>query len=258
MTIKQFLLSGSIVVASAFVSVPLHASSVLIQRMDGGVFAEVLPPDACQMEFEEHLDSGNVTRAFPMADGTIAESQHGPGQFGAGESWSITTAAGLQTPRSKGWGWAPVPQFYKAAPGSEWSRVEPSRYVISEYKTLLVREGTERQCTAFMNREGNTFLGYRLSTVSRLTFFTSDAGAIKAAGQLAKAVEQKNKIELARVEAWRKKVTLGSETHCGMVVDAKAPLIKVQTSIGEKWFQTAQLYPVGEKQCMFKQGQYQE
>lgn len=190
-----------------------------------------------------------------MEDGTIVENAD-TGTDTSGWHWGITTKDGLQAPQSRYW--LNEPNFYKATPGYESGWSKKPYPDISEFKTQRIHEGTERQCTGFMNREGNTFFGHQLFKVQKLTFFTSDNGAMKAVAQINKEAEEKKKLELARVEMWRKKIQLGSDTHCGMVIDTKAPLVKVQTSIGEKWFKLMQLYPAGEKQCVFVQGQYQE
>jgi len=63
---------------------------------------------------------------------------------------------------------------------------------------------------------------------------------------------------LAGASTWRKHLTLGSDTHCGMVVEMKPPLAKVQTMIGEIWFRSEQLWPPGSKDCHFVNGVYQE
>jgi hypothetical protein len=57
---------------------------------------------------------------------------------------------------------------------------------------------------------------------------------------------------------WRKHLALGSDTHCGMVVEMRPPLAKVQTMIGEMWFRSEQLWPPGTKDCHFLNGVYQD
>jgi len=57
---------------------------------------------------------------------------------------------------------------------------------------------------------------------------------------------------------WRKHLALGSDTHCGMVVEMRPPLAKVQTMIGEMWFRSEQLWPPGSKDCHFLNGVYQD
>jgi hypothetical protein len=63
-----------------------------------------------------------------------------------------------------------------------------------------------------------------------------------------------------RLEAreWRKHIVLGSDSHCGLVVDLKPSLAKVQTAIGEKWFKLEQLEPAGSASCNFSNGVYED
>lgn len=255
MKTKTLVLSVSFVV-SFTTSFSSLAASVLIEKANGKMFAEVLPRDACELRFEDSVIGQDVVKTFPMDDGTVAVNQNLDG-FLAGYSWSITTKEGPQITRTKGW--TPRAQFFYRAPGSEWVRSgNVDRDAISAVPTRRVYEGTEKQCTAFLNTESNQFFGHRLSRVTKLTFFTSDTGAATVIESAIEAEERRRKLDLVRVEAWRKKITLGTSTHCGMVVDAKAPLTKVQTAVGEKWFKTSQLHPAGEKQCIFVQGQYQD
>jgi hypothetical protein len=51
--------------------------------------------------------------------------------------------------------------------------------------------------------------------------------------------------------AFRKNIKLGDESHCGMVVDQKLPLVKIQTMVGERWFRLEQLYENGSAPCNF-------
>jgi len=77
---------------------------------------------------------------------------------------------------------------------------------------------------------------------------------------------RKNEIERQRIAPeirkitteFRSKVKLGDESHCGMIIDLRQPLIKVQTKVGEKWFRLEQIYPVGGAPCTFLNNTYQD
>lgn len=64
--------------------------------------------------------------------------------------------------------------------------------------------------------------------------------------------------ERAYAAQFRKKLSVGDETHCGMVIERKDPIVKIQTVAGEKWLKTAQIYPPGMRGCRFYNGQYVE
>jgi TPR repeat protein len=69
--------------------------------------------------------------------------------------------------------------------------------------------------------------------------------------------EQQVAIERKYLTNFRSSLMLGTDTHCGMVIEVKKPLVKVQTSIGEKWFRSNQMFPPGGGACNFSNGLYQ-
>lgn len=82
--------------------------------------------------------------------------------------------------------------------------------------------------------------------------------------------EQENKARQAReaqerieqqqretyVAHFRKKVYVGDDTHCGMVIERKDTIIKIQTVVGERWLKIGQIFPPGMHSCRFYNGQY--
>jgi hypothetical protein len=57
---------------------------------------------------------------------------------------------------------------------------------------------------------------------------------------------------------FRKGLKEGDNTHCGLVVEVKKKVVKIQTMIGEHWFKIDQLYPSGTADCKFINNVYQE
>ena len=87
----------------------------------------------------------------------------------------------------------------------------------------------------------------------------------------ARAEENNVKVEEKRVQKLRQKVVLidqvktfrasikvASESHCGLVIEVKTPIAKIETGIGEKWLKVDQLYPKGLADCRFTDGIYQD
>lgn len=232
------------------VAAPSYAASVLIQRKDGREIPEVIPKGACEFAFYvSNPDSTRLQdRVFPMQDGTVAVNTN---KYG-GYFWSVSTQAGPEvTINGKDWEirWHFALEKEKPDP---WRRKGPDYdwTAISSLKLHEARQGTPEACTGYINEDAMRFFGNRLQDVDKLTFFTKDDGAFKI-------VEKKNKEETTRLDGWRKTITPGTDTHCGMAIEVKPPLLKVQTPVGEKWFKTGQLYPPREKQCVFKNGEYQ-
>ena len=59
-------------------------------------------------------------------------------------------------------------------------------------------------------------------------------------------------------QEFRKTVKVGDDTHCGLAIEVKTPIAKVQTAIGELWMKIAQLYPARAAPCRFVNRIYQE
>lgn len=52
-----------------------------------------------------------------------------------------------------------------------------------------------------------------------------------------------------RAVAFRKGIKTGDESNCGLVIEVKQPIAKIQTASGERWFKVEQLYPQGVQTC---------
>jgi len=61
-----------------------------------------------------------------------------------------------------------------------------------------------------------------------------------------------------RAEIFRTTVSEGDDSHCGLVIEVKDKVIKVQTAVGEYWLKRNQLYPPDTKPCNFLNGVYQD
>ncbi|HLL04095.1 MAG TPA: hypothetical protein VK539_26150 [Myxococcaceae bacterium] len=57
---------------------------------------------------------------------------------------------------------------------------------------------------------------------------------------------------------FRSSLAVGSDTHCGLVIEVRRPIAKVQSMIGEVWLKVDQLYPEGTRDCRFVNGVYQD
>jgi hypothetical protein len=69
----------------------------------------------------------------------------------------------------------------------------------------------------------------------------------RAAQQQRIVVQQKQE----QTEQWRKSLAIGSDTNCGLIIELRPPLAKVQGlgASGEKWRRITDLFPVGERRC---------
>jgi len=57
-----------------------------------------------------------------------------------------------------------------------------------------------------------------------------------------KAAAEKRKFK-AKVASFRERLKIGDFTNAGMVVEVRRPIVKIQTILGEHWFNIKQLYP---------------
>ncbi len=62
----------------------------------------------------------------------------------------------------------------------------------------------------------------------------------------------------AESEQWRGLLKVGDNSHCGLIVEFRPPIAKLQTSIGEHWLRVDQLHPPGVFTCRFLNGVYQD
>ncbi len=63
---------------------------------------------------------------------------------------------------------------------------------------------------------------------------------------------------MQRTAEFRDKLAEGDDSHCGLVIEVKSKVVKVQTMTGVSWLKRNQLYPAGSKPCNFLNGVYQE
>ena len=58
--------------------------------------------------------------------------------------------------------------------------------------------------------------------------------------------------------AFRAQMKVGDESNCGLVVEVKRPIVKIQTQVGELWLKIDKTYPAGLAGCRIVNGVYQE
>lgn len=68
---------------------------------------------------------------------------------------------------------------------------------------------------------------------------------------------QQRKKFIAKVTSYRSSLSEGQDSHCGLVVEVKDKVIRVETMIGLKFFKRDQLYPAGLASCSFRNNIYQ-
>jgi hypothetical protein len=73
-----------------------------------------------------------------------------------------------------------------------------------------------------------------------------------------KGVVAKDKKPAFDYKPFRTSLKEGDSTHCGLVIEVKKVVVKVQTIVGEHWFKINQLFPEGSADCRFVNNIYQE
>lgn len=198
------------------------ATSVLIEKSGGTAIARVLPSDACPI----HIQVINAQAATNRVQNLYFKPA-------SDLTISATRDAYAATP-------------WKFALNKVVQNLGGDVYFRSNYPGDGPAAPDQPQsCSGYV--KGSKFLDVPLGDIDRLSFFDDDAQANARLLDM-----EKNNV------AWRKTVQLGTESHCGMVIEVKPPLVKVQTIAGEKWFKTSQLYPSGHRSCNFLNGVYQE
>jgi hypothetical protein len=75
---------------------------------------------------------------------------------------------------------------------------------------------------------------------------------------LVKSYRPKKEDPAREAAVFRSSLKVGSDSHCGLVIEVKPPIARVQTMVGEVWLKVAQLFPKGKKACRFLNGVYQD
>jgi hypothetical protein len=255
-TFMRKCITVAVVSALAFNIGTALASSVLVEKTDGTATAAVLPPDACPVGVVK-IRPAPAPREFYFFNpggGLTIEAARRPGYV---TDWAVSLNNVDQTDGSRGN--MLQPQFA----GNDDTRTLDHYTSFPEdspaYRALQkVYPDQEKGCFAYMSRSKDKILGIPSDEIEKITFFDDNAKA----GSASIALNRKRETEIARrnaeFAAWRKKIQPGTESHCGMVIEVKAPLVKVQTVVGEKWFKTDRIYPAGQKNCTFVNGVYQD
>lgn len=232
------------------------ASSVLIEKTDGTATAAVLPPDACPIGVMK-VRPAPAPREFYFfnpAGGLTIEAVRKPGYV---TDWAVSLNHVDQTDGSRGN--MLQPQFY----GNDNTRTLDHYAKMPEdspaYQALQkVYPDQEKSCFAYMSSSRSKILDTPSDDIQKISFFDDNAKAKSESIALNKKRQADTARRNAEFAAWRKKMQPGTESHCGMVIEVKAPLAKVQTAIGEKWFKVDTIYPAGQKNCTFINGVYQD
>ena len=113
-----------------------------------------------------------------------------------------------------------------------------------------------------LNAPVGMYVGGTYFPISDATAQQVRAAATVAREKLALAEQRKAQEQLQlreqRTTALRESVKVGDVSHCGLVIEVKAPIAKIHTRYGEHWLQIAQLYAKDDAPCRFSKGVYQE
>ncbi|WP_462167604.1 hypothetical protein [Pseudoalteromonas sp. GB43] len=69
-------------------------------------------------------------------------------------------------------------------------------------------------------------------------------------------IDQKRKAFQARVQSFRANLAEGDSSHCGLVVEVKEKIVRIESIEGLKYIKINQLYPKGSAPCEFYNGVY--
>lgn len=69
--------------------------------------------------------------------------------------------------------------------------------------------------------------------------------------------DQKRQKFIANVKSYRNSLSEGQDSHCGLIVEVKDKVVRVETMVGLKFFKREQLYPAGVASCSFRNNVYQ-
>jgi TPR repeat protein len=144
--------------------------------------------------------------------------------------------------------------------GTSWDREGPERDQVKAVAAL--RDGCDRRWAPACNDLGYAYQhaegGLTRDKPQALALYTKacDGGnalGCKNAKRLGESVER-DKV----ATDFRSTLKVGSDSHCGLVIEVKPPIARVQSMIGEVWLKIEQLFPQGKQDCRFVNGVYQD
>lgn len=238
--VNHFSLSrifGIISVFSIFAATPAWSGSALIEATSGELVARAYPKSACNVKIKHvaPIGTGSDQLITIPSESIQSMAAANPGTMFAGVSWIITNKSGqknsgrLYCHASTETG--EINQSNNPYPNAQW----------------MIPEGKE-SCSPFaFGYDVCNMFGVDGKIIKNITFYDSDSAADNQVALVEK-----------RYSDFRKSIASGNDTHCGMVIEVKRPLIKIQTLIGEKWFKLEQLFPSNTRTCRFVNGIYSD
>ncbi|HEX5338825.1 MAG TPA: hypothetical protein VFW53_10355, partial [Gallionella sp.] len=114
-------------------------------------------------------------------------------------------------------------------------------YVSKAKERLMIVEAQERQ------REEKLKISMKIT----------QAASLKEEAEKRREEAERMAYLKKKVMVFRKGIRAGDDSHCGLVIEVKTPLVKIQTIVGEYWFKVSQIYPAGIASCIFSNNVYQ-
>tara|TARA_Y100001956_G_C4121878_1_gene187889 strand:- start:343 stop:1785 length:1443 start_codon:yes stop_codon:yes gene_type:complete len=62
---------------------------------------------------------------------------------------------------------------------------------------------------------------------------------------------------IANIKSYRNSLSEGQDSHCGLIVEVRDKVVRVETMVGLKFFKKDQMYPAGVANCSFRNNVYQ-
>ncbi|QDG38786.1 hypothetical protein FJN14_10135 [Alteromonas mediterranea] len=81
--------------------------------------------------------------------------------------------------------------------------------------------------------------------------------AQKSAEQRRLYDQQQRQKFIANIKSYRNSLSEGQDSHCGLIVEVKDKIVRVETMVGLKFFKKDQMYPAGVANCRFLNNVYQ-
>ena len=69
--------------------------------------------------------------------------------------------------------------------------------------------------------------------------------------------QQQRQKFIANIKSYRNSLSEGQDSHCGLIVEVKDKIVRVETMVGLKFFKKDQMYPAGVANCRFLNNVYQ-
>jgi hypothetical protein len=126
------------------------------------------------------------------------------------------------------------------------------KYSVNDYADLLP---SVKEKLVVIAKQKQTAIFKNISTMSDLKLFINDYQYSDPAALVGTAKRKLQDMQ-NEVSSFRKSISIGDDSNCGLIVEVKENIVQVETMIGLKYLKINQIYPETLASCKFVNNKY--